>query len=114
MREPFRSPRPSRFITPGVKFSTTTSAVEQYPRPRTRLPGQEKVQAQAFLVAVQAEEIGASPSISGAGNFWSRHRFPAPRSLMTAAPISATSWVHKGPLAVTGEIENAHSPKCKR
>src|SRR3954471_20137286 len=88
---------PSRSITPGPKFSTTTSERSTSLR-KISLPSSDFM-LRVRLRLLQLSIVKYSESTSGRSRSWERVTSPLPGCsiLMTSAPIQASSWVQTGP-----------------
>ena len=98
--------RPTPSSVPGRKFSTTTSAVASSRSTTSRPPGGLEVDGDAFLVAVDAQEVGALVA--------QERRAPAPRVVAAAGMFelddagAEVAEHHRAvrPREHAGEIEN--------
>src|SRR5918997_2959983 len=90
-------PRPHRSSVPGLKFSTTTSALAIRRRANSCPCSSRKFRVTDFLLRAMMGHHRVRPSLrcrphSRMGSPW-----PGGSTLMTSAPKSARSWPQKGP-----------------
>src|SRR5919107_3050343 len=90
-------PRPHRSKVPGLKFSTTTSALAMRRRATSCPCSSRKFRVTDFLLRAMIGHQRVRPSLRCLPQRRMGSPLPGGSTLMTSAPKSARSWPQKGP-----------------